>query len=48
MKKTEFRFKMLRIRQKISLMAYINHVTISELFMNSIIITFNNRYKLGL
>ena len=48
MKKTEFRFKMLRIRQKISLMAFINHMTITELFMNAILTTFNNRFKDGL
>ena len=43
MKKTEFRFKMLRIRQKISLMAFINHMTITELFMTSIMSKWNNR-----
>ena len=42
MKKTEFRFKLLRIRQKISLMAFIKHMTINELFINTILNKFDH------
>ena len=48
MKKTEYRFKLLRIRQKISLMAFINHMTINELFMNTILKSYEDRYRNGL
>ena len=48
MKKTEFRFKLLRIRQKISFMAYSKLMTIPELIVSTILRVFRNLEKAGM
>jgi len=48
MKKTEFRFKLLRIRTKLSFMAYQRDMTIIEMILNQILTTSRKMEKDGM
>ena len=43
MRKTETRYKIMLIKQKISFMAFMKEMTIAELFLTTILKLYNNR-----